>query len=66
MASHFSMPVAVANRLDRIGKLLQSDSRAETVRRIAITAEILLEHQRDQGDIILCRKGRPDKVVWFV
>ncbi len=60
------LPVADRDRLNRLRERLRASSFIETIRRCSITIETLLEHQENGGDIVLCKKGRPDKVVWFL
>lgn len=53
-------------RVAAIRTRLGATSFTEAVRRAVITFNVLLEHQEGGGQIVLCKKGLPDKVVWFV
>lgn len=65
--SHFIEPCeGDIARADRLGKRLETRSRTETVRRALITLESLLNVQDNDGQIILCKKGQPDKVLWLL
>lgn len=54
-------------RIVRLQRRLQASSGTETIRRLSIFAETLLEHQAQTGaEIVLCRRGQPDRVVWIL
>lgn len=61
-----SLPAADVQRINRIAQRLKASSNVETIRRISISFEELLNHQDDGGDIVLCKQGRADRVVWFL
>jgi hypothetical protein len=60
------LPREDADRLRRIGTKIEAVTNLEVVRRISIFAEVLIDHQKEGGDIVLCRKGKPDKVAWII
>ncbi len=53
-------------RIVRLQCRLQAGNATETIRRISITVEALLDHQDTGGEIVFCRQGVADKVVWLV
>ncbi len=53
-------------RVVHLQRRLQASNATEVIRRCLITMEALLDHQEADGQIVLCRKGVPDKVVWFL
>jgi hypothetical protein len=61
-----TLPAADLERIGRLQERLKASTNVETLRRVTITMEQLLNHQDSGGDVVLCRKGRADRVVWFV
>ena len=53
-------------RIRSLRARLKAASHVETIRRAVITVSELLDAQERGCDIVLCKKGLPDKVVWFV
>ena len=46
--------------------LVQASSDRETVRRMSIFCKVLLEHQKTGGELLLGRKGQPERLLWIV
>lgn len=62
-----SLPKKDGQRLTRLRTRLGAQSYVEVIRRLTIFAEVLLDHQKQQdAEIVLCRKGHPDRVVWII
>lgn len=55
-----------AARIKRLQPRLEATSQAEVIRRALTTLESLLNVQDAGGEIVLCKKGQPDKVIWFL
>ena len=49
-----------------VKNLLNASSDRETVRRMSIFCKVLLEHQKTGGELLLGRKGQPERLLWIV
>lgn len=52
------------DRAKRLQVKWEAASLAEVVRRALITVEALQNVQDNGGEIVLCKQGEPDKVIW--